>query len=239
MMTFERRIAFVIVATFGLMRAAVAQETTPSCPDIGNLDIQALLLPPPCDTCVITKAELAELQNLQSARTPEMTEHASADYTRTSERFLDGMGIQVGAHALGQAASVLKCAAEAAERAVDKAKMQFNRTRPYKLPDNGLHPLKDVRADDAPSYPSGHSAFGSVTGLVLAAMDPDLRDRFLARIEDFGYSRLVSGVHFRTDVYAGEVVGATIAATLLGNEDFLRRVDLAAPDLRNAVAAAK
>jgi acid phosphatase (class A) len=239
MMRFDRRIAFVIVATFGLMSAAVAEEASPACPDIGVLDIHALLLPPPCDTCAITKAELAELQNLQSARTPDMTEHASADYIRTPERFLAGMGIHVGAHALGQAASILTCAAETAEMAVNKAKMQFNRTRPYKLPDNGLHPLKNVSADDAPSYPSGHSAFGSVTGLVLAAMDPDLRDRFLARIEDFGYSRLVSGVHFRTDVYAGELVGATAAATLLGNEDFLRRVDLAAPDVRNAVATAK
>jgi acid phosphatase (class A) len=98
-------------------------------------------------------------------------------------------------------------------------------------------PIKDVGVDDAPSYPSGRSAFGSATGLVLAAMDPDLRDRFLARIEDFGYSRLISGVHFRTDVYAGQLVGATAAATLLGNEDFLRRVDLAAPDLRNAIGA--
>jgi acid phosphatase (class A) len=236
-MTSGRGIAFVIVATLSLIRAAVAQETAFSCPDIADLHVQALLLPPPCDTCAITMAELAELQGLQSARTPEMTEHASADYKRTPERFLDGMGIHVGA--LGRAEPLLKCAAEVAERAVDKAKMQFNRTRPYKLPDNGLHPLKDVGIDDAPSYPSGHSAFGSVTGLVLAELDPDLKDRFLERIKDFGYSRLVSGVHFRTDVYAGELVGTTAAAMLLGNEDFLRQIDLAAPDLRNAVAVAK
>jgi len=238
-MTFDRRVALAIVAMFGLMRAAVAQEITPSCPNIGELDVQALLLPPPCDSCAITKAELAELQSLQSARTPEMTEHARADYTRTPERFLDGMGIHVAAHALGPAALLLKCAAVVAELAVDKAKLQFNRTRPYKLPDNGLHPLKDIAVYDEPSYPSGHAAYGSVTGLVLAAMDADLRDKFLKRIQDFGYSRLVSGVHYRSDVYSGELVGATAAAMLLDNKDFLRRIDLASPDLRNAIAAAK
>jgi acid phosphatase (class A) len=236
-MTFDRRFACVVVATCALLRAAAAQEPAPFCPDIGELDVQALLLPPPCDSCAITQAELAELQSLQSTRTPEMTEHARADYTRTPERFLDGMGIHLVAPALGQAAPLLKCAAVVAEGAVDKAKLQFNRTRPYKLAGNGLHPLKEIAADDAPSYPSGHSAFGSVTGLVLAAMDADLRDRFLKRIEDFGFSRLVSGVHYRSDVYSGELVGATAAAVLLGNAEFRKRIDLAAPDLRNALAA--
>lgn len=238
-MPFDRRFAFVLVATFALLSAAAAQQTAPSCPDIGELDVHALLLPPPCDSCVITQAELAELQSLQRARTPAMIAHARADYARTPERFLDGMGIRVAAPALGQAAPLLKCAADVAEGAVDKAKLQFNRTRPYKLPNNGLHPLKKIAANDAPSYPSGHSAFGSVTGLVLAALDPDLRDSFLLRIKDFGYSRLVSGVHYRSDVYAGELVGATAAAMLLRNEDFLKRIDLASPDLRNAIAAAK
>ncbi len=79
-MTFDRRIAFVLVATFALLSAAAAQQTAPSCPDIGELDVEALLLPPPCDSCAITQAELAELRSLQRARTPAMIAHARADY---------------------------------------------------------------------------------------------------------------------------------------------------------------
>jgi acid phosphatase (class A) len=212
---------------------AVAQQA--SCPRIEPIDLSSLLLPPPCDSCEITKAELTELQALQKARTPEMARHASDDYTRTLERFLAGMNISVESDRLGDAEPLFKCIAKTTEDTVDKARMQFHRTRPYNLPDNRLEVLKEITANDLPSFPSDHSAFGTVTGMVLMQMVPELRDRIAARIEDFGLSRLISGVHYRSDVYAGEVAGAAIAASLFANSDFRARFEKAEPQLREAL----
>jgi acid phosphatase (class A) len=55
---------------------------------------------------------------------------------------------------------------------------------------------------------------------VLAEIFPEKKDAINKRIETYGYSRLVSGAHFRSDVYAGQVAGAAIAASLLSNEAF-------------------
>ena len=45
------------------------------------------------------------------------------------------------------------------------------------------------------------------------------------RMEDFGYSRLVSRVHFRSDVYAGDIAGEIVYGELLKNEEFIKDRD--------------
>jgi acid phosphatase (class A) len=52
------------------------------------------------------------------------------------------------------------------------AKSEFNRTRPYEL-DASRRPLKKVEMDDSSSYPSGHAAYGTLLGLILAEMLPE------------------------------------------------------------------
>jgi acid phosphatase (class A) len=222
----------ILIASLFACGSVAAQ---PACPAVEPLDLSSVLLAPPCDSCTITKAELAELQALQASRTPEMAAHARADYTRTVERFLAGMNPPIEVKSVGAADRLFECAAKTAEDAVAKAKMKFHRTRPYALPDNGLQVLKRVTADDDPSFPSGHATFGAVTGLVLSDMVPELREKISARIEDFGFSRLVSGVHFRSDVYAGEISGAAAAAALLANGEFRSELEAAKPDLRKAL----
>ena len=224
--------ALVLIASLFASGSVIAQ---PACPAVEPPDLSSLLLAPPCDSCAITKAELAELQTLQASRTPDMVAHATADYTRTIERFLAGMNPPITVKSVGAADHLFECAAKTAEDAVDKAKLKFHRTRPYKLPGNGLQVLKRIAADDSPSFPSGHATFGAVTGLVLSQMVPELREAISTRIEDFGFSRLVSGVHFRSDVYAGEISGAAVAAALLANGDFRSQLETAKPDLRKTI----
>lgn len=224
----------MLAAVAGLVVCASARAQS-SCPRIEPVDVTSLLLPPPCDACDITKGELAELQALQKSRTPDMVKHASDDYTRTVERFLAGMTPSIMVENVGAADHLFACATETTEDAIDAAKTKFNRTRPYRLPDNGLQVLKTIPANDAPSFPSAHAAFGIVTGLILIAMAPELRERISARIKDFGLSRLISGVHYRSDVYAGEFAGAAIAASLFADRHFRAELEKVKPDLRKAI----
>jgi len=197
--------------------------------------LSELLLKPPCETCDETKAELSELRVLESSRTEAQAKHAEGDHERSVSRFLGEMGIQVDETRLGYADDFFRCIDKMVEHAVMPAKNEFRRTRPYKLPDNGLHPLKSIKPDDSPSYPSGHAAYGAVIGLVLAEMVPELRDRIYARIRDFGFSRMVSGVHFRSDVYAGQIAGATLAASLQQSAEFQHDFERAKLGLRQAI----
>lgn len=218
------RMIGVIVSflAFAILPASVQEEGWTATTD---LPISALLMPSPCDRCAETKAELDELRDLQRSRTPELATHAQADYEKTLARFLDDSGIGLRT---GQLPSCTQCTDFFArlERSVEAvntvAKNRFRRTRPYKLLHNGLNPLKQIKADDSSSYPSGHAAFATVVGIVLAQMVPEKRTEIFRRVEDFCRSRLVAGVHFRSDVYAGQILGAAVAVSLFRNEGFVR-----------------
>jgi len=234
-MSMSHQRSLSILALVASLLVSVPSRAEPmACPNIEPLDLSSLLLAPPCDSCDITKAELVELQQLQKSRTPEMVKHASDDYTRTLDRFLGGIGIPTDAEKMASAQPLFACVAQITEDAVDKAKLKFNRTRPYNLPDNELQVLKAISPHDTSAYPSGHSAFGMVTGLILIETVPELRERILSRIEDFGFSRLISGVHFRSDVYAGEIAGALIAQALFADNGFRSQIEDAKPALRKA-----
>jgi acid phosphatase (class A) len=190
----------------------------PSCPDPA-VPVAALLMPPPKYDSVQTRAELQELLRLQEQRTPQQVEHVRGDDHRTVERFLGGMNIKVGPLS-DSAIHFFDCIGVAVEKAVRDAKTTFMRTRPYRLHENKLHTLKKLSDRDSTSYPSGHATYGTIVGLVLVEMLPEKKEEIYRRIQDYGYSRLVSGAHFRSDVYAGNIAGAAIAVSLLSQEAF-------------------
>jgi acid phosphatase (class A) len=214
-----------VIVSFLVFAVLPASEQEVGWTATADLPISALLLPPPCDKCAVTKAELDELREWQRSRTPELATHAQADYEKTLARFLDDPGIGLPT---SQLQSCTQCTDFFArlERSVEAvntvAKNKFRRTRPYKLPHNGLNPLKQIKADDSSSYPSGHAAFATVVGIVLSQVIPEKRTEIFKRVEDFCRSRLIAGVHFRSDVYAGQILGSAVAASLFRDEGFIR-----------------
>ena len=211
-------LAFVaFLALFSLSAAAA----DPSCPDPA-VPLSVLLMPPPKSDSAQTKAELQELLRLQESRTPDQAKHVRDDDHRTLERFLGGIGIKV------------ESLSASANR---EAKNTFNRTRPDRLPHNNLHTLKKLSDRDSPSYPSAHATYGAVMGMVLAEMIPEKKEELYKRIQDYGYSRIVSGA-LRGDVYAGNVAGAALAASLLSKEAFRNELNDVKGELRKAAGLA-
>jgi acid phosphatase (class A) len=204
------------------------------CPNLAAVPVSGFLMPPSAEDSRETLAELAELQDLDIQRTPAQAEHARGDHERTIARFLGEIGVKVDDRP-ATALHFFKCIKDMTENSVDDAKRRFSRTRPYNFPNNGLHILKDVTEEDSPSYPSGHATYGMVTGLLLAEMLPERRDEIIKRIEDYGYSRMLSGVHFRSDVYSGEIAGAAIVAGLFTQKAFWDEFGPAKDDLRKAL----
>ena len=230
----NRRRAHMLAAAFLLLLADMDfVAADPSCPDPA-VPVAALLMPPPKNDSAETKAELQELLRLQASRSSQLIEHVRADDQRTVERFLDGMNVKVG-QLSDATVHFFECIGVAVEKSVRDAKTTFMRTRPYRLHENKLHPLKKLSDRDSTSYPSGHATYGTIVGLVLVEMLPEKKEEIYRRIQDYGYSRLVSGAHFRSDVYAGSIAGAAIAASLLSQETFRDQFKQVKAEVRQAV----
>ena len=76
------------------------------------------------------------------------------------------------------------------------------------------------------SYPSGHTALGWATALVLSEMVPELQDTLLRTGFQYGESRVIVGAHYQSDVDAGYLCGSTAVAVMHASEYFQK--DLAA-----------
>jgi acid phosphatase (class A) len=227
-------------AAFTLSLLVNAPALAKECPTLDPMPLKFLLMPPPQEDGEVTIGELHELQDLQALRTRAQAEHAGDDHKQSIERFLAEIGIIVPDKPPAKptiALEFFKCIYDVTERAVKEVKASFNRIRPYKYPNNRLHVLKEINGHDSSSYPSGHATYGVAIGLILAEMLPEKQTDIIKRIEDYGYSRMVSGVHFRSDVYAGQTVGAVIVAAYFKsrNGEFWTQFDDAKKNLRAAL----
>ena len=72
-------------------------------------------------------------------------------------------------------------------------------------------------------------------GIVLAEMLPEKRVEIFDRIKDYGVSRMIVGVHYRTDLEAGHIAGTLIAQELFKSEDFKAAFGPAKAELRKAL----
>lgn len=105
----------------------------------------------------------------------------------------------------------------------DVAKNHYQRIRPfvyYKTQTCWPQDDKLLRKDG--SYPSGHSALGWSTALILSEMFPQKQNQILQRGYDFGQSRVICGAHWQSDVDAGRIIGAEIVARLHANKEFMQ-----------------
>ncbi|MGA2081343.1 MAG: phosphatase PAP2 family protein [Holophaga sp.] len=97
-------------------------------------------------------------------------------------------------------------------RTTGSLKDWFARPRPYQA----MAQIKPaVRLETNSSYPSGHSAWGVAEATLLAALEPGRREAILDRGRLVGYDRALAGVHYPSDVEAGQRVGEAFAQTWL------------------------
>jgi membrane-associated phospholipid phosphatase len=63
-----------------------------------------------------------------------------------------------------------------------------------------------------PSYPAGHSSVASATSAILKQFFPQDEANFEAMAEDAFLARMDAGIHFRSDLDSGLVLGQQVAA---------------------------
>lgn len=197
-----------------------------------QVDPSLLLPPPPAPDSDVEKAELAELDHIQATRSDADFARATVDNdNETPMLFATVLGPSFDLSKLPATARLLGDVISEEKAAGKLAKEHFHRSRPYVF-DATLKTCEAYDARPQNSYPSGHATLGYATGIVLAALMPSKAQAILARSADYAQERLVCGVHFRSDIVAGQALGTAVAMELLANKDFRAEFDAAAAELR-------
>lgn len=93
-----------------------------------------------------------------------------------------------------------------------KVKDQFKRPRPF-LTHDELHPI--LPKPSSYSFPSGHATRGMLTYVLLADLFPENKEALEARGRQIGDLRAAAGMHYPSDVEAGQRLGLALGEAVL------------------------
>jgi len=246
-----KTIHVALIAVFGLTGATgqvvsafaqAAPATQPAKPPkvlhvlkAEDLDPGRILPPPPKDGSDLQKADLAEVQRVYKARSPERRAQAEwDDKHETAELFFATLGPQFDLKKLPATAKMLAIVENEQSVTANIAKRYFLRNRPWAI-DPSLVAC-DYKPNAAPltSYPSGHATLGYSVGYVLANLMPEKAQPILARAHEYAYSRVVCGAHYPGDIEASHVLATTLVVKMMQNPQFAADVEASRAELRAA-----
>jgi acid phosphatase (class A) len=228
-----KKLAFVLAAV--LFGGALFAQAKDPVPFTDNTEVNLLLLlpPPPANDSAVTKAELDELVSIQKSRTKARSDLAVADDAENVWRFADAINNPNFTKEKLPLFTAFFDRIVATEPAVtDPAKDIWKRPRPYMI-DTRVNPLLKKKTSGA--YPSGHTTVGTLIGITLSNMLPELRTAIMDRAAEFAHSRMVAGMHYATDIEAGKRAGTAIAAVIQTKPDFQKEFEAAKAELRAAL----
>lgn len=122
---------------------------------------------------------------------------------------------------------------DAGELATRGAKKHYMRIRPFAFfNEDTCRPEDQEKLSKNGSYPSGHTAIGWATALVLAEINPARQQEIFERGFQMGQSRVICGYHWQSDVDAARVVASAVVATLHTKPAFLEQLDKAKAEFK-------
>ena len=234
----HKKRTFILLAA--LATAAVAQAQTDldksflSKDEIPNA---AWYLPAPPDTSSV--AFLYDYNRYQWGRSLRSTYRgriADFDTFWQTDSVLKGFapvfGFYITRTSAPETYKLIARAAIDAEYGVDGAKECYMRKRPYmQFHEHTGCPTDEEELSHNGSYPSGHSAIGWATALLLAELNLSCANAIIQRGYEYGQSRVIEGYHYQSDVDAARLSSSAVVATLHGDAEFQKQMEKARREL--------
>jgi membrane-associated phospholipid phosphatase len=223
-------LVMMLMVFLGVMAPPARSEVVSGGPKVGQWKTWVLATgneiqvpAPPAETSDQTKAELAELRQLQKERSP-ITNTAIQYYNAVpaTQRWHDlaftlARAEKQSPNRQARLAAILHTALHDAVIVTWTAKYQFNRKLPSQMaPDvTPVVPITGAVAAPEPSYPSEHAAIAGTAVGLLTAFFPKEEANLKATAAELGQTRLLMGVNYRSDIDAGFALGQAMAQKAL------------------------
>ena len=143
--------------------------------------------------------------------------------------FSEAFGYPLSIEATPEIATLLLRAKETfGDYATRSAKLTHARMRPFVYFNEPTS-----TPDDEPflrgngSYPSGHTAIYTGISLILSEINPERQNKILKRGQEGGFSRMIVGAHWYSDVEAGKIIAGSAYARLNADPEYLEQLRLA------------
>ena len=212
----KRQLPIAKILTALLIAACVA-AADPVFIKPADIDWQTILTGPPAPGSDTEKAEIATLLQWQNKRTASDIARCKSEEKADPFIFSDVLGDKFIEKNLPETQALLKQVQGDIKNFTDLAKGKWERKRPPYV-DDRIKPC--VKLEENGSYPSAHAVRGIVWSRILAEIFPDKKDALLKRGLLMGEDRVIAGIHFPSDVEAGQKLGNAIADKLLADPKF-------------------
>lgn len=224
----------LMAATLAVVAPSVSVPAAePAYVTAAQLDLMPFLPSRPVDGSAQDRTDMLEVLALQASRTPARAAQSKADSQETVEAmFANVVGPDFSFAKLPISEALFARIGESEDATVDPIKKIYGRLRPF-MANPDVHPSAGISRSG--SYPSGHATRVTAMGIVLAAMLPEKHDVIWARMDDYAESRVIGGVHYRSDIEAGRSAGIALAAAIFADAAFRADYAPARVELRYAL----
>lgn len=172
---------------------------------------------PPSTNSAALEADLAILHWLQKTRTSEDIATSWFLLDHTLPAFNTAVGADFSEKSTPEFTKTFDDISKWVKSYKDGYKNRFKRVRPY----NAHKDLQRcVPPDDSFSYPSGHSTEGLVMGMLLSDLFPERKEEIMAVGREFGFARVVCGMHYPSDVMAGQRLATVLSEEVLRSSEW-------------------
>jgi acid phosphatase (class A) len=162
------------------------------------------------------KADLQAVLKAQAARTPKDIEEAKADEKFTMDLVTNVVGPDFTPKNYPVTFDLLKRLLDDESFLTSTLKEEYKRNRPYQD-----HPeVKNLFPAKQYSYPSGHASGSRILMLILAQLFPDKATALINRANTIAQSRVNAGVHYPSDIIAGNAVAHALEFAIQDNPEF-------------------
>ncbi len=259
MLTGALLIANVSIGQSDVAQRRQLQSQSPTYLEADAVDFTTLLPPPPVAGSPEAARDLLALHAALDARNQATTARVLADANISIFRFTDVLGDKFTEPNLPLTVAFFRNVTRSTGSLTASLKDCWARPRPFLVdptvtPPTGLKESSGMRriselpevnnprclqgtmkSEYSYAYPSGHSMFGAMTAMLLGDMVPELGGVILARGWEYGYNRVLGGVHYPSDVDAGRIEAAVLVALMKKNTDFQRDFAAARVELRQVL----
>lgn len=210
------QVLFIVLLGTALAAGISAQAAPPYLPS-DAIDPSRLLAAPPSVESGEAKTELGLILWLQEHRTREQEARCQAEARLDMSAFRSVLGPWFTADNLPAMDTLFKHLDQESRRFSTPVKKHFGRQRPYVV-DKRVKPATEPEA--TPSYPSGHATRGILLATILSEIAPEQKTALMERGREIGWDRVIAGIHYPSDVFAGRTLGNALAKLLLVNPEF-------------------